>query len=48
MKNLKIVTAVVALFMFVGVTGLAAAGDKTKTTHKKTRTLTGCLQKGEP
>jgi hypothetical protein len=43
MMNLKIVTAVVALFMFAGAAGLAT----TKTTHKKTRTLTGCLQKGE-
>jgi hypothetical protein len=42
--NLKIVTALIALFMFAG---LATAQDTTKTTHKKTRTLTGCLQKGE-
>jgi hypothetical protein len=47
MTNLKIVTAVVALFMFAGLAGLASAQDTTKTTHKKTRTLTGCLQKGE-
>jgi len=26
---------------------LATAQDTTKTTHKKTRTLTGCLQKGD-
>jgi hypothetical protein len=32
--------------MFAGV-GLAMAQDTTKTTHKKTRTLTGCLQKGD-
>ena len=30
-----------------GAAGLATAQDATKTTHKKTRTLTGCLQKGE-
>jgi hypothetical protein len=42
--NLKIVTGLIALFMFAG---LATAQDTTKTTHKKTRTLTGCLQKGE-
>ena len=42
--NLKIVTGLIALFMFAG---LAMAQDTTKTTHKKTRTLTGCLQKGE-
>ena len=47
MMNLKIVTGVIALFMFVGAVGLATAQDTTKTTHKKTRTLTGCLQKGE-
>jgi hypothetical protein len=45
--NLKIVTGVIALFMFVGAVGLATAQDTTKTTHKKTRTLTGCLQKGD-
>ena len=45
--NLKIVTGVIALFMFVGAARLAAAQDTTKTTHKKARTLTGCLQKGE-
>ena len=45
--NLKIVTGVIALFMFAGAAGLATAQDTTKTTHKKTRTLTGCLQKGE-
>ena len=43
--NLKIGTAMIALFMFAGAAGLAQ--DTTKTTHKKTRTLTGCLQKGE-
>ena len=45
--NLKIVTGVIALFMFAGAAGLATAQDTTKATHKKTRTLTGCLQKGE-
>ncbi len=45
--NLKIVTGVIALFMFAGAAGMATAQDTTKTTHKKTRTLTGCLQKGE-
>jgi hypothetical protein len=47
MMNLKIVTGIIALFMFAGAVGLATADDTTKTTHKKTRTLTGCLQKGE-
>jgi hypothetical protein len=43
----KIVMAVFALFMFAVATGLAAAQDTKETTHKKTRTLTGCLQKGD-
>lgn len=47
MTNVKIATAVIALFMFAGAAGLAIAQDTTKTTHKKTRTLTGCLQQGE-
>ena len=45
--KLKIVTGLIALFMFAGGAGLATAQDTTKTTHKKTRMLTGCLQKGE-
>jgi hypothetical protein len=45
--NLKIVTGIIALFMFAGSARLATAQDTTKTTHKKTRALTGCLQKGE-
>ena len=45
--NLKIVTGLIGLCMFAGVAGLATAQDTTKTTHKKTRTITGCLQKGE-
>ncbi len=45
--KLRIVTGLIALFMFAGVAGLVTAQDTTKTTHKKTRTLTGCLQKAE-
>ncbi len=45
--KLKIVTGLIALFVFAGAVGLATAQDTTKTTHKKTRALTGCLQKGE-
>ena len=45
--NLRIVTGVIALFVFAGAAGVATAQETTKTTHKKTRTLTGCLQKGE-
>jgi hypothetical protein len=47
MMNLRIVTGVIALFVFAGTAGLGTAQETTKTTHKKTRTLTGCLQKGE-
>jgi hypothetical protein len=45
--KLKVGMTVVALFVFTSTVGLAAAQDTTKTTHKKTRTLTGCLQKGD-
>jgi hypothetical protein len=44
--NFKKLTWIIALFMLASV-GLAVAQDTTKTTHKKTRTLTGCLQKGD-
>ena len=43
----KIVMGLIGLFIFAGAAGLATAQDTTKTTHKKTRTLTGCLQKSE-
>jgi hypothetical protein len=43
----KIAMAFLAVFMFAGTAGLATAQDTTKTTHKKTRVLTGCLQKGD-
>jgi hypothetical protein len=45
--KMKTAMACLALFMFTGAAGLATAQDTTKTTHKKTRTLTGCLQKGD-
>ena len=44
--KLKLAMALLALFMFA-TTGLATANDKDKATHKKTRTLTGCLAKGD-
>jgi hypothetical protein len=47
MMNLKIMVGTIALFLLVAAAGLARAQDTTKKTHKKTRTLTGCLQKGE-
>ena len=43
----KIAMTFLALFMFAGTAGLAPAQDTTKTTHKKARTLRGCLQKGD-
>jgi hypothetical protein len=45
--KIKIAMAFLALFMFAGTAGLATGQDKTKTTHKKTRTLSGCLQAGD-
>jgi len=45
--KVKIAMAFLALFMFVGTAGLATAQDTTKTTHKKARTLRGCLQNGD-
>ena len=43
----KIAAGFIAVMMFATVVGLATAQHTTKATHKKTRTLTGCLQKGE-
>ena len=45
--KIKIVMVFLALFMFAGTAGLATGQDTTKTTHKKTRTLSGCLQTGD-
>ncbi len=45
--KVKIGMAFLALLVFGGTSGLATAQDTTKTTHKKTRTLSGCLQKGD-
>jgi hypothetical protein len=45
--KVKIAMAFLALFVFAGVAAVATAQDTTETTHKKTRTLTGCLQKGD-
>ena len=47
MKTVKMVMAFLALFLFAGSAGLATSQDTTKTTHKKVRTLKGCLQKGD-
>ena len=45
--KIKIAMTVLAMFLFTGTAGLASPQGTTKTTHKKTRTLTGCLQKGD-
>jgi hypothetical protein len=45
--KVKIAMASLALFIFATTAGLASAQNKTKTTHKKTRTLSGCLQTGD-
>ena len=45
--KVKIAITVVALIVFTGAAGRSTAQDTTKTTYQKTRTLTGCLQKGD-
>ena len=45
--KVKIALTAFIFLMFTGTARLASAQDATKTTHKKTRTLTGCLQKAE-
>jgi len=45
--KVKIAMAAFMFLMFASTADLATAQDATKTTHKKTRTLTGCLQKAE-
>ena len=43
----KLMTICFALITFGVASGAASAQDTTKSSHKKTRTLTGCLQKGD-
>jgi hypothetical protein len=43
----RIAAGFIALMMFATVVELATAQNTEKAAHKKTRTLTGCLQKGE-
>jgi len=45
--KVKLAMATFIFLMFTGTARLATSQDATKTTHKKTRTLTGCLQKAE-
>ncbi len=44
--KVKIAMAFLGFLVYAGAAALATA-QATKTTHKKTRTLTGCLQKGD-
>jgi hypothetical protein len=41
----KVVIWIAALAVFTSVAGTARAQEEKKTTHRKVRTLTGCLQK---
>ena len=45
--KVKMTLAFLALFLLAGTAGMATAQEEPKTTHKKTRTLSGCLKKGE-
>jgi ABC-type sugar transport system substrate-binding protein len=45
--KVNVAMALLALLLFAGTVGRAAAQDTPSTTHNKTRTLTGCLQKGD-
>jgi hypothetical protein len=45
--KVNLAMASLALLLFAGTAGRAAAQDAPSTTHNKTRTLTGCLQKGD-
>jgi hypothetical protein len=45
--KIKIGMVFLSLFVFAGAAELATAQTKTKTTHKKVRTLSGCLSAGE-
>jgi len=45
--NFKLAISFLALSLFAGTAGIAAAQSTTKTTHKKVRTLSGCLQRGD-
>jgi hypothetical protein len=43
----KKIAALLPLLLFSIAVGVASAQETQKTTHKKTRTLTGCLQKSD-
>ena len=45
--KLKLAMAFLTLLLLAGTAGRAMAQDTPSATHNKTRTLTGCLQKGD-
>ena len=45
--KVKVAIALLALLLFAGIASRATAQDTPSATHNKTRTLTGCLQKGD-
>jgi len=45
--KLNVGIGLIAVLIFACTVGRITAQDTTKPTHKKTRTLSGCLQKGE-
>jgi|ERR1700676_126188 len=45
--KVKVAMALLALLLLAGTAGRAVAQDTPNATHNKTRTLTGCLQKGD-
>ena len=45
--KVKLAIVFLALLLFAGTAGRAMAQDTPNATHNKTRTLTGCLQKGD-
>jgi hypothetical protein len=44
---MKVKIAVIGFLLFVASASTLVAQDEQKTTHKKVRTLSGCLQKGD-
>src|ERR1700675_233954 len=45
MNSVKVAIWIAALAVFLSVAGTAGAQEPKKTTHRKVRTLTGCLHK---
>jgi hypothetical protein len=45
--KVNVAMPLLTLLLFAGTAGRAMAKDTPSATHNKTRTLTGCLQKGD-